>query len=131
MIHQQRVIFGDTDQMGVVYYANFLRYFEAARAAFLRHLGRSNKDLDAWQVALPVAEAYCRYHRPAYYEDLLDVDIQVTELRGASMRFGYEVRRDADTLATGHTLHACVNPQGRPCRIPAELRALIGPIPRG
>jgi len=131
MIHEQRVIFGDTDQMGVVYYANFLRYFEAARAAFLRHLGRSNKDLDAWQVALPVAEAYCRYHRPAYYEDLLEVDIRVTELRGASMRFVYEVRRAADKLATGHTLHACVDPRGRPCRIPSELRALIGPLPRG
>jgi acyl-CoA thioester hydrolase len=131
MIHQQRVIFGDTDQMGVVYYANYLRYFEAARAAFLRHLGRSYKSFEEWNIALPVAEAHCKYHRPAVFEDLLEVHVQVTELRGASMRFEYEVKRDDELLATGFTLHACVNDAGRPRRIPAPLRALIGDVPRG
>ena len=77
MIHQVRVIFGDTDQMGVVYYANYLRYFEGARAAFLRHVGRSYKDLEAWNVALPVVEAHCRYRKPAHYEDLLDLDNEI------------------------------------------------------
>lgn len=132
MIVQQRVIFGDTDQMGVVYYANYLRFFEASRAEFLRRLGRSQGDLDAWKVALPVAEAHCKYHRPAHYEDLLDIDVAVTELGGASMRFEYTVRRDGELLAEGFTLHACVDPgTGRIKRMPAELRALIGDVPRG
>lgn len=125
MIHQVRVIFGDTDQMGVVYYGNYMRYFEASRAAFLRHLGKSHADLDAWGVALPVAEAHCRYRRPAHYEDLLDVHIEVTEIGGASLRFEYEVRRDGELLAEGYTLHATVNPEGRILRMPKQLRELV------
>ena len=74
MKHEIRVIFGDTDQMGVVYYANYLRYFESARAAYWRDLGKSYKDLVEWGVALPVVEAHCNYKRPAFYEDLLVVD---------------------------------------------------------
>ena len=87
MRHEIRVIFGDTDQMGVVYYANYLRYFESARAAYWRALGKSYKDLEDWGVALPVVEAHCNYKRPARYEDLLEVDVEVSELRGASLRF--------------------------------------------
>jgi len=131
VIHRQRVIFGDTDQMGVVYYANYLRYFEAARAAFLRNIGSSYRAVEELGVALPVVEVRCSYHRPARFEDLLDIDVQVTELRGASMRFAYEVRRGDERLASGFTLHACVNAAGRPRRLPQALRALIGPVPRG
>jgi acyl-CoA thioester hydrolase len=131
MLHEVRVIFGDTDQMGVVYYANYLRYFESSRAAFLRSLGRTHKDLDAWGVALPVIEAQCRYRQPARYEDLLVVDVAVTELRGASMRFGYQVRRDGELLADGFTRHAVVAPSGRPRAVPDELRALIESTQRG
>ncbi|RMH43898.1 MAG: acyl-CoA thioesterase [Deltaproteobacteria bacterium] len=115
--------------MGVVYYANYLRYFEAARAAFLRAKGGSHRDLDAWGVALPVAEAHCKYHRPARYEDVLEVDARVTELRGASLRFDYAIRRDGELLVTGYTVHACVDAGGRPRRIPGPLRDLIGPVP--
>lgn len=125
MIHQVRVIFGDTDQMGVVYYGNYMRFFEASRAAFLRSFGKSHKDLDAWGVALPVVEAHCRYRKPAYYEDLLDIHVEVDELRGASMRFVYEVRRGGDLLAEGYTRHAAIRPDGRPCPVPGPLRDLI------
>ena len=125
MIWQQRVIFGDTDQMGVVYYANYLRYFEASRAAFLRSFGKSHADLDAWGVALPVVEAHCRYRLPARYEDLLDVHVVVGEVRGASMRFDYRVVRGDDHLADGWTRHAAIGLDGRPRAIPPELRALV------
>ncbi len=125
MICEQRVIFGDTDQMGVVYYANYLRYFEAARAAYWRAQGRSYKDLEAAQVALPVVEAHCRYRAPAAYEDLLAIEVEVTELRGASLRFGYVVRRGEVVLADGWTRHAVIGPGGRPRALPAELRALL------
>jgi acyl-CoA thioester hydrolase len=123
MIHQVRVIFGDTDQMGIVYYANYLRWFESARAAFLRDRGLSWRHLTEQGVAFPVSEAYCKYRRPAYYEDLLDIDIQVTELGHVRIRFGYQVRRAGDLLADGHTMHACVDAKsGRPVRIPEPLR---------
>jgi acyl-CoA thioester hydrolase len=129
MIHEVRVIFGDTDQMGVVYYANYLRYFEAARAAYWRGLGRSYKDLEQWGVALPVVESHCRYRRPAYYEDLIEIAVDITELRGASMRFTYEVRRGAEVLADGYTRHAVIGTDGRPRALPEPLRAAIPPIP--
>jgi acyl-CoA thioester hydrolase len=125
MIHEVRVIFGDTDQMGVVYYANYLRFFESARAAYWRDLGKSYKDLEAWGVALPVVEAHCKYRRPSRYEDLLAIAVDVDELRGASMRFAYEVRRDGELLADGWTRHAVIGTDGRPRALPPALRDAI------
>lgn len=125
MKHEIRVIFGDTDQMGVVYYANYLRFFESARAAYWRALGKSYKDLEAAQIALPVIEAHCDYKRPSHYEDLLEVDVEVGELRGASLRFVYVIRRGADTIALGHTRHAVIGSDGRPRRLPDEFRGLL------
>ncbi len=129
MKHEIRIIFGDTDQMGIVYYANYLRFFESARAAYWRDLGRSYKDLVEWGVAMPVVEAHCEYKRPAFYEDLLIVDVDVIEVRAASVRFGYRVTRGEDLLATGHTRHAIVGTDGRPRRLPDQLRAAIPPLP--
>jgi acyl-CoA thioester hydrolase len=133
MIHEVRVIFGDTDQMGVVYYANYLRYFESARAGYWRASGRSYKDLEAWGVAMPVVEAHARYRKPAFYEDLLAIEVEVTELRAASVRFGYLVRRDGELLASGFTRHAIIDTAGelagRPRRLPDELRAAITVVP--
>jgi acyl-CoA thioester hydrolase len=125
MRHQIRVIFGDTDQMGVVYYANYLRFFESARADYWRSLGRTYKDLEDAQVAMPVIEAHCNYKKPARYEDLLEVDIRVGELRTASMRFDYVVHRGADILAEGYTRHAIIGPNGRPRAIPQFMKDLV------
>ncbi|MEO6774952.1 MAG: thioesterase family protein [Kofleriaceae bacterium] len=127
MIYEVRVIFGDTDQMGVVYYANYLRFFEGARAEYWRSLGRSYKDLEAAQIAMPVIEAHCNYKRPARYEDLLAIDTDVTEMRGASLRFTYLVRRAGELLAEGFTRHAVIGPTGRPRPIPDFLRTLVKP----
>jgi len=126
--HEVRVIFGDTDQMGVVYYANYLRYFESARAEYWRQLGRSYKDLVAWGVAMPVVEAHCDYKRPAYYEDLLEIETAISEVRGASVRFHYVVRRGNEVLAQGHTRHAIIGTDGRPRAIPDVMRAVIPPV---
>jgi acyl-CoA thioester hydrolase len=111
--------------MGVVYYANYLRYFESARAAYWRDLGKSYRDLEAWGVALPVIEAHCNYRRSACYEDLLTVDVGVSELRGASLRFAYRVLRGDELLADGYTRHAVIGPDGRPRALPAALRDAI------
>ena len=120
-----RVIYGDTDQMGMVYYANYLRYFESARSDYWRALGRSYKDLEAWGVAMPVIEAHCDYKRPAHYEDLLVVDIEVSQLRGASVRFSYRVLRGETLIAQGYTRHAIIGTDGRPRALPEEMRAAI------
>jgi acyl-CoA thioester hydrolase len=128
MRHEIRVIFGDTDQMGVVYYANYLRYFESARAAYWRDLGKSYKDLVDWGVALPIVEAHCNYKRPAFYEDLLVVDTDVSELRGASLRFAYRVLRGVELLAEGYTRHGVIGTDGRPKALPDALRSAIPPI---
>ena len=125
MIASQRVIFGDTDHMGVVYYANYLRYFEGARAEYWRAQGRSYQDLTDLGVALPVIEAHCRYRKSARYEDLLAIEVEVTELRAASLTFGYVVRRDRELIADGWTRHAVIGPTGRPRALPDELRALL------
>ena len=127
MIHEVRVIFGDTDQMGVVYYANYLRYFEGARAHYWRELGRSYKDLEEAGIALPVVEAHCNYKRPARYEDLLEIDVGVGEVRGASLRFVYTVKRGSELLADGHTRHAVIGTDGKPRAIPELIRNLITP----
>jgi len=127
MIYEVRVIFGDTDQMGVVYYANYLRFFEGARAEYWRSLGRSYKDLEAAQIAMPVIEAHCNYKRPALYEDVLAIETDVTEMRGASLRFTYLVRRAGELLAEGFTRHAVIGPTGRPRPIPDFMRTLVKP----
>jgi acyl-CoA thioester hydrolase len=121
MEHEIRVIFGDTDQMGVVYYANYLRYFEGARAAYWRALGRSYKDLEAWGIALPVVEAHCEYRRPAYYEDVLVVEVWVSQLRSASLRFAYRIRRGDERIADGTTRHAVIGKDGKLIAIEQRL----------
>ncbi|NVB77118.1 MAG: acyl-CoA thioesterase [Kofleriaceae bacterium] len=129
MRHEIRIIFGDTDQMGVVYYANYLRFFESARAAYWRSLGKSYKDLEEAQVAMPVIEAHCNYKRPSYYEDLLEVDVRVGELRQASLRFDYTIYRGTDVIAEGYTRHAVIGPSGKPRPLPQFMRDLVAARP--
>jgi len=119
---QLRVIYGDTDQMGVVYYANYLRFFEAGRTEFLRAKGMRYRDVEErHRVQLPVTEAGVRYQSPARYDDLVTVETSLAEVRRASARFSYRVLRGEEILATGHTVHACVDPGGRIQRMPPEL----------
>ncbi len=125
--YEYQIIFGDTDQMGVVYYGNYMRFFEGARASYWRALGRSYKDLEDAQCAFPVVEAHCNYKRPARYEDVIWVDTWVDDVRGASLRFLYEVRCGAALLAEGYTRHAVIGPDGRPKRLPDFMRELVAP----
>ena len=117
-----RVIYGDTDQMGVVYYANYLRFFEAGRTEFLRAKGMTYRDFEERsRLQLPVVEASVSYRLPARYDDLLTIETALTEVRRASARFGYRVLRGDELVATGHTVHACVGLDGRVQRMPQDL----------
>jgi len=103
-----RVRYAETDQMGIVHNANYLVWFEVGRSDFCRARGFSYKEMEAEENALMVvAESYCRYKSPAYYEDVLIVRTKVEEIRSRSLRFIYEIFRPADEalLAEGETLH--------------------------
>jgi len=122
-----RVAYGDTDQMGVVYYANYLRYFELARGEYIRARGRTYRDIERDGALLPVVEAHVQYNAPARYDDLLVVRTRVQQLRRVTITFGYEVLREGEqgVLCVGHTVHACTNLQGRLIRIPPSLVPLL------
>jgi acyl-CoA thioester hydrolase len=122
-----RVIYGDTDQMGVVYYANYLRYFELARSEFLRAHGKSYRQMEAEGLSLPVVEATCRYVAPARYEDMLLVGVEVPAVTRVTLTFRYQVTREGESavLCTGTTLHACLGKGGRPARLPEWVAALV------
>lgn len=122
-----RVRYAETDQMGVVYYANYLVWFEVGRTDLLRTLGWSYRDMEAAGVSLPVIEAHCEYRRPAKYDDELDVRTQGRMLSPVRMEFRYEVVRRADQVvaAEGRTVHAAVDASGRPCRLPERIRQVF------
>lgn len=124
---QTRVIYGDTDQMGVVYYANYFRFFELSRSEYFRARGGSYTDVERQGFGLPVVAAHCDYRRPAKYDEVIDIDVHVSELRRASLRFDYEIRRqhDGELLASGHTVHACVGPEGKPTGLPESVVKLL------
>ena len=105
-----RVRYQETDCMKVVYYGNYLTYFEVGRVEYLRQQGMPMSDVDQ-KVHLPVVEANVRYVRPARLDDLLEVRCWVSERKRASFRFAYEiVDEGGHTVATGFTLHACWDP---------------------
>jgi acyl-CoA thioester hydrolase len=123
-----RVLYGDTDQMQVVYYASYLRFFEGARNEWIRNHGMTYAEIEASGVLLPVVEAAARYYRPARYDDLLEIRTDVSASR-VRIRFDYEVRRHGEEplLIAGHTVHASVNREGRPVRMPQWLHDKLGP----
>lgn len=117
-----RIIYGDTDQMGVVYYANYLRFFEAARNEWLRAKGARWREIEAAHaIYLPVAEAKVNYKRPAFYDDVIEIETRLADLGRASLRFDYRILRGADLLAIGHTIHACVSREGDIREFPEQL----------
>jgi acyl-CoA thioester hydrolase len=123
-----RVIYGDTDQMGVVYHANYFRYFEFSRMEFFRARGGSYRELERDGYMLPIVDASCQYKAPARYDDLLVIRPRVSEVRPASLAFTYEVFRQdepATLLCTGRTLHACIGRNGKPQRLPEALKRLL------
>jgi acyl-CoA thioester hydrolase len=122
-----RVRYAETDQMGFAWHGEFLAWFEVGRTDWLRAQGLSYRDLEAEGLRLPVIEAQVRYMRPARYDDELSIRTRVASFAGARVEFQYEVRRaDLDgPLATGTTVHAAVDPSGRPRRLPDELRRVL------
>ena len=121
------VRYAETDKMGVAYYANYFVWFEVGRCELLRALGGSYRDLEAQGVMLPVIEAYCQFKDSARYDDELEIATTGSLLSPARVEFRYDVARRADhtQLAAGKTVHAAVDLDGRPCRLPASIRTVL------
>jgi len=123
-----RVRYAETDKMGVVYHANYLIWFEIGRTEFCRARGFSYRDMEENENSfLVVAESYCRYKAPAYYDDVLSVRTHITELRRRSLRFGYEIVRESDgtVIAEGETGHVVTDANGRVRSMPPCFAELL------
>ena len=123
-----RVRYAETDKMGVVYYANYLVWFEVGRTEWLREAGWNYRDMEGAGISLPVVEAHCHYRQPARYDDEIEIRTRATRLTPVRVRFDYEAVRIAGgtLVAEGYTVHAAVGPNGRPCRLPAGVQELLG-----
>ena len=122
-----RIIYGDTDQMGVAYYANYLRWFEMGRSELLRMIGLPYGTIEAQGFHFPVTEVTCRYAQSARYDDLIEIETEIAGIGRATFFCNYTVRRCADSarLASGSTKHACVDRNGRVVRLPQILLTAI------
>jgi len=131
-----RVIYGDTDQMGVVYYANYLRWFEMGRTELLREIGLPYTSVEEKGLRFPVIEVSCRYHRPARYDDSITIETSLTDMSRATPTFSYRLARKEDgvLIASGWTKHACVDQDGEVTKISpdveAALKAAVSPTPK-
>ena len=116
-----RVSYGDTDKMGVVYYANYFEFIERGRTEMMRSAGFPYAKLEELGVFLPVVEAKCRYFAPARYDDLVTLRSAVLELGRIKVRIGTQVRLGNKLLVSGEVSLACVSPERKPVRVPPEL----------
>jgi len=113
--------------MGVVYYANYLVWFEIGRTDLLRQHGWSYREMEVDGYSLPVIDAQCAYKASAKYDDEIEVRTSGGMVSPVRVKFSYEVVRAADRtlLATGSTVHATLDRDGKPCRLPERVRALF------
>ena len=125
-----RVRYGETDRMGYVYYGNYATYFEVARVESLRFLGINYRDMEDGGISLPVLEYKIKYIKPAFYDELLTVKIQIRELPGVRIKFDYETYNEkGDLLNIAETTLVFVNIQSKkPCQIPEFVLEKLKPF---
>ena len=121
-----RVIYGDTDAGGVVYNANYLRYFEMGRTEMMRSCSIPYSKIEDMGLIIPVTETYLRFKAPARYDDLITIETSLVEIKKYSCRFNYRVTKTLgkerdQLLVKGFTVHACVDHQGNLTPFPEEL----------
>lgn len=127
-----RVRYAETDQMNVVYYANYLVWFEIGRVEFLRTLGFAYSQLEQeHRLILPVVEANCRYRHPARYDDEILIETRPVLLRGPVLKFAYRIlRKEPDgaepkLLAEGETVHVVCDEHMQKCPLPHDYEAAL------
>ncbi|MCZ8513422.1 thioesterase family protein [Paenibacillus filicis] len=122
--HELRVRYQETDQMGVVYHANYLNWFEIGRTELIRRLGMSYQSLERQGLLLPVTHAELDFHRPARYDDLVTVCTKITHYTNLRLEFASEIRRGEELLVSGGTKHVWLNRDWKPARIDREAPGL-------
>ncbi len=131
MIHsvtKLRVRYAETDRMDVVYHSNYLVWFETARIQMLDEIGIPYREIEARGLFLPVLTVSAAFHKPARFDDRLDVHLYMKQKPRARMHFDYEVLRDSELLATGKSSHGFMDRQGRAQRPPEDLVAIFEQI---
>ncbi|MCP5432189.1 MAG: tol-pal system-associated acyl-CoA thioesterase [Alphaproteobacteria bacterium] len=125
-----RIYYEDTDFSGMVYHANYLRYFERGRSDFLRLAGMSHAELLALEapLAFTIERIEVDFLRAARIDDLLTVRTVYSEARGARLKALQDIRRDGEEIARARVHAACISLEGRPRRLPRELAERLGPI---
>ena len=128
-IHEHKLVvkYFETDQMKYVYYSHYLVWFEAARTSLLKDRGLTYTKFEEMGYYLPVSECYCKYHMPAGYEDEIRVETKVEELKKVTLRISYRVFRESDEklIATGYTVHPCINKERKIVPFPEEFRKVM------
>ncbi len=123
--HALRVRFAETDAMGIVHHGSYLPYLEEARVAYLRHIGHPYLVVQAADgVDFAVLEAYVRYLQPLRFDDEVTVHLVVGGASRATFQIAYLLTIDGRPHATAVTVHGCVDPHGRPQRMPAWLQEM-------
>lgn len=122
--HELRVRFAETDAMGIVHHAAYLPYLEEARVAYLDAIGHPYLGVREEGVDFAVLEAYVRYITPLRFDDRVGVHLTVASATRATFQLGYLLTVGERVASTGVTVHGCVDPTGRPVRMPAWLRGL-------
>lgn len=122
-VAEYRILYGDTDNMGQAYYAHYLKWFEIGRAELFRKGGFSYREVEERGFYLPVIEAHCKYHHPAFYDDVILIWTQFSIERRIRLRFDYQIYRkgNGELLASGYTVHVCLNQSKKPVRPPAFI----------
>ena len=118
-----RVIYADTDAMGIVYHTNYIKWFEIGRTELLRGVGIVYAKMEAQGYNLPLTEVYCNYLYPAQYDQIIVVETELEYLKRASMKFVYTIWDEdrGKALVEGYTIHACTNKMGKIVRIPSFI----------
>lgn len=122
-----RIIYADTDQMGIVYHANYLKFFEIGRTELLRELGMPYKVCEEKGIMLPVKEVFIDYKRSAKYDDVIIVSSYVATLKNVSLKINYEIyeKQSQKLLTLGYTVHPFVDKDGKVVRPPEDIFQLI------
>jgi acyl-CoA thioester hydrolase len=119
-----RVRYQETDNMGVVYYANYLVWFEVARTEYFRSMGLVYRKLEEKGIYLMVASVSCKYRSPAKYDDTVTIETWIEDFKNTSLRFVYKLSVAGREIATGDSVHVFTDKSKKPVRIPEEIKSL-------
>ena len=124
-----RVIYADTDALGIVYHTNYIKWFEIGRGELLRELGIPYSQIENMGYNLPLTEVNCHYLYPARYDQILLIETQIIFVNRASVKFRFIIwdEKQEKALVEGESVHACINKQGKIVRIPREITEKIDP----